>query len=83
MTQRLLVVDDDDTVRGLLADALRYAGFTVTAVATGPEAVEAARTDPPDLVVLDVMLPGMDGFAVIRTLRGTGGDGVFYCFAAN
>ena len=71
MTQRLLVVDDDDTVRGLLADALRYAGFTVTAVATGPEAVEAARNDPPDLVVLDVMLPGMDGFAVIRTLRGT------------
>jgi two-component system OmpR family response regulator len=69
--QRLLVVDDDDTVRGLLADALRYVGFSVTAVATGTEAVEAARYDPPDLVVLDVMLPGMNGFDVIRTLRGT------------
>ncbi|MFG1922620.1 response regulator transcription factor [Cryptosporangium sp. NPDC048952] len=70
MVQRLLVVDDDDTVRGLLADALRYVGFEVTAVATGAEAVTAAESDPPDLVVLDVMLPGMDGFDVIRTLRG-------------
>ena len=68
---RLLVVDDDDTVRGLLADALRYVGFEVTAVATGAEAVDAARRDPPDLVVLDVMLPGMDGFDVVRTLRST------------
>jgi two-component system, OmpR family, response regulator len=70
---RLLVVDDDDTVRGLLADALRYAGFSVTAVATGADAVEAALHDPPDLVVLDVMLPGMDGFDVIRTLRTAAG----------
>ncbi|GAA0252724.1 response regulator transcription factor [Cryptosporangium japonicum] len=67
--QRLLVVDDDDTVRGLLADALRYAGYDVTAVATGADAIDAARHDPPDLVVLDVMLPGMDGFDVVRHLR--------------
>ncbi|WP_035855427.1 response regulator transcription factor [Cryptosporangium arvum] len=67
--QRLLVVDDDDTVRGLLADALRYVGYDVTAVATGADALDAARHDPPDLVVLDVMLPGLDGFDVIRRLR--------------
>ncbi|WP_309238519.1 response regulator transcription factor [Actinoplanes aureus] len=66
---RLLVVDDEDTVRGLLADALRFAGFTVTAVGTGADAVEAALGDPPDLIVLDLMLPGMDGFEVVRRLR--------------
>ncbi|WP_328471062.1 response regulator transcription factor [Actinoplanes sp. NBC_00393] len=66
---RLLVVDDEDTVRGLLADALRFAGFTVTAVATGADAVEAALRDQPDLIVLDLMLPGMDGFEVVRRLR--------------
>lgn len=66
---RLLVVDDEDTVRGLLADALRFAGFEVTAAATGDEAVAAAGTDPPDLILLDVMLPGMDGFEVVRRLR--------------
>lgn len=72
---RLLVVDDDDTVRGLLADALRYAGFDVTAVATGPDAVGSALRDPPDLVVLDVLLPGMDGFDVLRELRAAAGGG--------
>ncbi|MFC7531612.1 response regulator transcription factor [Actinoplanes sp. GCM10030250] len=70
---RLLVVDDEDTVRGLLADALRFAGFAVTAVPTGAEAVTAALDDPPDLIVLDVMLPGMDGFEVIRELRAASG----------
>ncbi|WP_433378185.1 response regulator transcription factor [Actinoplanes sp. CA-142083] len=66
---RLLVVDDEDTVRGLLADALRFAGFEVTAAADGDEALAAARAAPPDLVLLDVMLPGMDGFEVVRRLR--------------
>ncbi|MEU4236355.1 response regulator transcription factor [Actinoplanes sp. NPDC026619] len=69
MSTRLLVVDDEDTVRGLLADALRFAGFVVTAVATGADAVRVARDDPPDLIVLDVMLPGMDGFEVVRKLH--------------
>ena len=66
---RLLVVDDDDTVRGLLADALRFVGYTVTSVGTGAEAVASVRQDPPDLIVLDVMLPGMDGYAVVGELR--------------
>ncbi|MES5820677.1 response regulator transcription factor [Streptomyces sp. RG80] len=65
----LLVVDDEPTVRELLCAALRHAGFTVTAAATGQEALRGARTVSPDLVLLDVMLPDMDGFEVIRRLR--------------
>ncbi|GIE85723.1 response regulator transcription factor [Actinoplanes regularis] len=71
--QRLLVVDDEATVRELLSEALRFAGFTVTSVATGAEAVTAVRARPPDLILLDVMLPGMDGFEVVRRLRALGG----------
>ena len=65
----LLVVDDEPTLRELLAATLRFAGFTVTSAATGEEALAAARDDPPDLVLLDVMLPDLDGFEVVRRLR--------------
>ncbi len=65
----LLVVDDEPTVRELLCAALRHAGFTVAAAGTGQEALEQARAVSPDLVLLDVMLPDMDGFEVIRSLR--------------
>ncbi|GII77217.1 DNA-binding response regulator [Sphaerisporangium rufum] len=67
--ERLLVVDDEPTVRELLAATLRFAGFEVTAAATGGEALRAAREQPPDLVLLDVMLPDLDGFEVVRSLR--------------
>ena len=67
--QRLLVVDDEATVRELLSAALRFAGFGVASAATGTEAVESAEEEPPDLVLLDVMLPDMDGFEVVRRLR--------------
>lgn len=66
---RLLVVDDEPTVRELLAATLRFAGFEVASAATGAEAVAAASAEPPDLVLLDVMLPDMDGFEVVRRLR--------------
>ncbi|WP_410622979.1 response regulator transcription factor [Amycolatopsis sp. cmx-8-4] len=66
---RLLVVDDEATVRELLSAALRFAGFEVTSAATAGEAVAAATAQPPDLVLLDVMLPDMDGFEVVRRLR--------------
>ncbi|MEV4049917.1 response regulator transcription factor [Amycolatopsis sp. NPDC049688] len=69
MTSRLLVVDDEATVRELLSAALRFAGFQVTSAATAREAVAAATAEPPDLVLLDVMLPDMDGFEVVRRLR--------------
>ncbi|WP_410586434.1 response regulator transcription factor [Amycolatopsis sp. lyj-23] len=69
MTSRLLVVDDEATVRELLSAALRFAGFRVTSAATAGEAVAAATAEPPDLVLLDVMLPDLDGFEVVRRLR--------------
>ncbi|MER7250531.1 response regulator transcription factor [Kribbella sp. NPDC000426] len=66
---RLLVVDDEATVRELLSATLRFAGFEVTSAATATEAVAAAVEEPPDLVLLDVMLPDLDGFEVVRRLR--------------
>ncbi len=69
---RLLVVDDEPNILELLSVALRYAGFEVTTAADGPTAVTAARSVKPDLVVLDVMLPGLDGFEVLRRIRGEG-----------
>jgi len=66
---RLLVVDDEPNIRELLSVSLRFSGFDVTAAATGRDALDAAERDPPDLVVLDVMLPDLDGFQVARRLR--------------
>jgi two-component system OmpR family response regulator len=67
--ERLLVVDDEPTLAELLSATLRFAGFAVTSAATGAEALAAAEREPPDLVLLDVSLPDMDGFDVIRRLR--------------
>jgi two-component system, OmpR family, response regulator len=69
---RLLVVDDEPNILELLSASLRFAGFEVQAAATGSQAVAAAREFLPDLIVLDVMLPDMDGFAVVRRLRAEG-----------
>ena len=69
---RLLVVDDEPNIRELLATSLRFAGFEVYAAADGQSALRLARDVEPDLVVLDVMLPDMDGFAVTRRLRDKG-----------
>src|SRR5436305_8858228 len=69
---RLLVVEDDPNILELLSASLRYAGFDVVTAAAGTEAVQAAQRHRPDLIVLDVMLPDMDGFDVIRRLRGGG-----------
>jgi two-component system, OmpR family, response regulator len=66
---RLLVVDDESNIRELLSASLRFAGFEVVTAADGREAVQLAERSRPDLVVLDVMLPDMDGFEVIRRLR--------------
>jgi two-component system OmpR family response regulator len=72
MTANLLVVEDDPTLRELLAASLRFAGFAVSATASGTEALRIAGSRPPDLVVLDVMLPDLDGFEVLRRLRNGG-----------
>jgi two-component system, OmpR family, response regulator len=65
----ILVVDDEPAITDLLATALRYMGYTVTTATTGFGALDAAATAAPDLVVLDVMLPDLDGFEVCRRLR--------------
>ena len=67
---RLLVVDDEPNITELLSVSLRFAGFEVANAATGREAVTTAEQFRPDLVLLDVMLPDMDGFSVVRRLRG-------------
>ena len=62
----VLVVDDDPAIRGLVADALRGEGFTVDLAAHGREALDAMRTRRPSTVVLDLMMPIMDGFSFIE-----------------
>lgn len=69
---RILVVDDDPTVAEVVTGYLERAGYQVDHAADGPAALRTAATRWPDLVVLDLMLPGMDGLEVCRTLRGTG-----------
>src|SRR5919204_5316814 len=65
---RVLVVDDEDSIRQLVSTVLRYEGFEVETAADGRAAVAAARSFRPDLIVLDVMLPDLDGFEVYRRL---------------
>jgi DNA-binding response OmpR family regulator len=67
----VLVVDDEPKIRAIVRDNLRAAGFTVTEQADGPGALDAAPRERPDLIVLDVMLPGLDGIEVLRRLRET------------
>jgi two-component system, OmpR family, response regulator len=69
---RLLVVEDEPNIRELLATSLRFAGFEVHVAADGATALKQAAAHDPDLVVLDVMLPDMDGFTVTRKLRNSG-----------
>ena len=69
---RVLVVDDEDSITDLVATALRYVGFEVAVAANGRQALERAGTFRPELVVLDVMLPDLDGFEVVRRLRADG-----------
>ncbi len=65
----ILVVDDDPKIRSVLGRGLRFEGYATLLAADGPEALQIARTHALDLVVLDVMLPGMDGLEVCRRLR--------------
>ena len=69
---RVLVVDDEDSITDLVATALRYVGFEVAVAANGRQALERAASFRPELVVLDVMLPDLDGFEVVRRLRSDG-----------
>jgi DNA-binding response OmpR family regulator len=73
---RVLIVDDESLIVEMLSMGLGYEGFEVSVARTGPEALEQARRVKPDLVVLDVMLPGLDGVEVCRRLRSQGDVGI-------
>ena len=67
---RILVVDDEPYITDVVTAALRFEGFTTDEASTGLEALEKARTGRCDLIVLDVMLPDIDGFEVCRAAAG-------------
>ncbi|MDB5101935.1 MAG: DNA-binding response regulator [Cyanobacteria bacterium RYN_339] len=72
MSTRILIVEDEAPVRAGLVDLLTAKGYEVLAAETGPEGLAKARAAQPDLVLLDVMLPGASGYDVLRTLRAEG-----------
>ena len=69
MSRRALVVDDDDSIRFVLGEALRGSGWTVTEIDDGARVVERLERDAYDLIVLDLYMPGMNGFEVLRQVR--------------
>jgi two-component system phosphate regulon response regulator PhoB len=69
MTHRILVVDDEPDITALVAYHLAKAGHRVSTASSGPEALKAAREERPDIVVLDLMLPGVSGYEVLAELR--------------
>jgi two-component system, OmpR family, response regulator len=71
---QVLVVDDEPNIRELVQVALKFHGCSVTTAATGRDALRHAEANRPDLIVLDVMLPDMDGFEVCRRLRSAGNE---------
>jgi two-component system OmpR family response regulator len=71
---RVLVVDDEPNIAELVGMALRYEGWEATVVHTGSKAVSAAKEVKPDAVVLDIMLPDVDGLEVLRRMRGHAAD---------
>jgi DNA-binding response OmpR family regulator len=73
---RILVVDDDPAIRQLLTDVLEIEGHDVTVAADGQAAVQTLDAHRPDFVVLDVMMPYLDGYAVLRRIRERTGDPV-------
>lgn len=73
--KRILIVEDETQIRKSLQDFFDLQGYTVSAAATGDEGLRKALAEPPDLVLLDVMLPGMHGFEVCRRLRDGGHAG--------
>jgi two-component system OmpR family response regulator len=69
VTAKILVVDDESDVLMIIRTALEHEGFQVSVASNGPDGIEAAKEVKPDLIVLDVMMPGMDGFEVLRRLK--------------
>ena len=74
MNAHILIVDDDNRVTSALRRTLAYEGYQVSTAANGEAALAVAHSRPPDVVILDLMLPGIDGFEVCRRLRASGDD---------
>lgn len=71
LNTKILIVEDEDRIRNFLLRGLMYEGYDVESASNGPEGLRLAENFRPDLVLLDLMLPGMDGFEVCRRLRDT------------
>ncbi len=67
--QQILIVDDDPKIVKLIKENLEARGFKVLATDNGPDALNTIKTKPPDLVILDIVLPGIDGFEACRMIR--------------
>jgi two-component system response regulator MprA len=78
----ILVVDDDEPIAASLRRALEYEGYRVSVAVDGPSALALSARTPPDLVVLDVMLPGLDGVAVCRRMRADAVDAMILMLTA-
>ncbi len=72
MKAHILIVDDDPRITSLLQRLLAYEGYSVATAANGNEALQRSLEHPPDLIILDIMLPGMDGLEVARRIRAAG-----------
>src|SRR5215213_5014929 len=72
--ERILLVEDEEPIRDLVTTALRFTGFTVETAATGPDGLALARNDAWHVLVVDVNLPGLDGFSLCRKLREAGDE---------
>ncbi len=70
----MLIVDDEPSLVELLSVSLRFQGFEVETATNGAEGLDKARAFRPDALILDVMMPGMDGFGMLRRLRADGVD---------
>ena len=70
MLKTILVIDDEDDIRRFLDLVLRERGYLVATASSGKEGLERARADKPDLVLLDIMMPGLDGWQVLERLKG-------------
>lgn len=68
-SQKILIIDDNPAVRNMLDKLFREYGYRTASVDDGLKALQAARAEKPDLILLDVMLPGMDGFTVCRMIK--------------
>ena len=74
MTQQLLMIEDDTRLANMVGEYLRQSGYGFSHAATGASGLQALQASPPDLVILDLMLPDMDGLEVCRRIKGLGSE---------